>query len=263
MAAPVAIVVALGHVEHRRCLVARRCRRGRPVQAAVRVGADARLAVALAVVVLLIGALHDLPALAVVVAALAIARRAKARTARRREERSRAAALPQLLEEIGRHLRAGGSVRSGVLELATRPDLAPLLGPLTTAMRQGAPLDAALDAWRAARAPGADRRLAAAALALGAETGGPQAWALDGVATTLRERAALAAEVHALAAQARVSTAVLTVAPIAFGLLAAAVQPASAHFLLREPAGVVCLAGGAALLAVGWSWMQRMCEAVA
>ena len=100
-----------------------------------------------------------------------------------------------------------------------------------------------------------------AALALGAVSGGPHARAVDGLAGTLRERSRLEGEVGVLAAQARASALVITVAPLAFALLAAATDPSAADFLVRSPAGLACLAGGLALDGAAAAWMAQIVRA--
>src|SRR5207248_2850893 len=67
------------------------------------------------------------------------------------------------------------------------------LQAVATAAERGTPLVDALERW-GERRPRGGVRLAVAALCLGAETGGAQARAVDGVAATLRERVAVAGE---------------------------------------------------------------------
>ena len=87
-------------------------------------------------------------------------------------------------------------------------------------------------------APGV--RLAVAAVCLGAEAGGPQARAIDGVAATLRQRLAVAAEARALAAQARVSALVIALSPLVFCALASSTDPHRARFLFHTAPASSC-----------------------
>ncbi len=186
---------------------------------------------------------------------------------RRRGAPARAAvavehALPELLESIARRLRAGASLGQAVAsaevagsdELATAwqrtVDLVPSVG-----------VGAALDTWAGGGAGGAGGavRLAASALALAASTGGSPARAIDGVAATLRARAAVADELRALTAQARLSALVIAASPLAFGGLAALSDARTRAFLTsRAGAGVAAL--GLALDATGAWWMGRLCR---
>lgn len=169
------------------------------------------------------------------------------------------AALPLALEAMARSLRTGGSLRQAVSEAASAatPPLADDLGVVAGAVAHGAPLATALEQWAEARPlPGV--RLAAAALTLGAETGGGQAKAIDGVARTIRDRLGAVAEVKAQATQARVSAAVIALSPLAFGVLSTATDHRTATFLLRTAPGLVLLTTGLALDALGAAWMARL-----
>ncbi len=112
----------------------------------------------------------------------------------------------------------------------------------------------------ARRRPSPGVRLAVAALCLGIDTGGAQARAVDGVAATMRERLAVEAEVRALSSQARMSALVIGLAPLGFGVFAAATDPRTSDFLLRTPGGLILLGAGLALDGAGWLWMQRLCR---
>ena len=174
------------------------------------------------------------------------------------------AALPAVLEAVARGLRSGGSLRQAVAEAA-----AEIPGPLGAELRlvaaaadRGTPLVDALEAW-GTRSPSQGVRLAVAALCLGAETGGAQARAVDGVAATLRERLAVAGEVRALTSQTRASMLLIAAAPLAFCAFASATDPRTSMFLFRTPAGWACLAAGIGLDTVGALWMRRLCRVTA
>ena len=169
------------------------------------------------------------------------------------------AALPAALEAVARGLRTGASLRQAVAEAADRTPgaLGHELRRVATQAQRGAPLVQALETMARGRPlPGV--RLAVAALCLGAETGGAQAQAVDGVATTLRDRLAVLAEVRALSSQARISAVVISVAPLGFGAFAAATDPRTADFLFHSVAGTVLLVVGGALDGIGWIWMNRL-----
>lgn len=169
------------------------------------------------------------------------------------------AALPAAVDEVARSLRSGASLRQAVAEAgrATPGPLGADLARVAAAAEQGASLIVALE-WWGERRPLDTVRLVVAALCLGAETGGAQARAIDGVAATLRQRLAARAEARALATQARVSAVVIALAPLGFCLLASASDPRTSRFLLGEPIGLACLAGGLALDAAGALWMGRL-----
>jgi tight adherence protein B len=170
-------------------------------------------------------------------------------------------ALPGALEAVARSLRSGASLRQAVEEAgqvrASGPHLAPELARAVAEAAQGASLVAALEGI-AVRRPLPGLRLGVAALCLGAETGGAQARAVDGVAATVRERLAVTAELRALASQARISALVIGVAPVGFGAFAAATDPRTSRFLLHTVGGLALLSVGLTLDGLGWLWMQRL-----
>jgi tight adherence protein B len=178
-----------------------------------------------------------------------------------RRDRRIEARLPEALEGVARGLRSGASLRLALGEAAQAASgaLAGDLAGVVVAADSGVPLATALDGWLERRPlPGV--RLAVATLGLGAETGGAQARALDGVAETLRGRLAVAAEVQALSSQARLSGLVIALAPLVFSGLAVATDGRTAAFMFRTPVGLGCLVLGLALDACAAVWMFRLCR---
>jgi tight adherence protein B len=168
------------------------------------------------------------------------------------------AELPPLLDDVARALRSGGSLHQALTEAASGPgDARAQLAGALQAISGGQSFNAALDRWLAARpVPGV--RLTVAALGLASETGGGAARAIDGVAATLRDREAVARELRALTSQARLSASVISIAPVAFAVMAVGVDGSTATFLFRTPIGGVCLLVGLALDAAGMVWMARL-----
>jgi tight adherence protein B len=192
----------------------------------------------------------------VVIGPLAVLRMSRGRGPARVES-----SLPECLESLARALRSGASLRQAVGEAATTTPgaLGEELDRVSDEAAHGMPLVAALEGL-AVRRPLAGVQLAVAALCLGSETGGAQAQAVDGVAATIRERLAVAAEARALASQARMSALVIGLAPIGFAVFAASTDPRTTQFLLHTSAGLVLLVAGLALDGLGWAWMQRLCR---
>ncbi len=180
------------------------------------------------------------------------------RPGRRRDRRD--AQLPDALDRLASSLRSGQAVGPALVELAT--DVADPLGrelrTVAGSLAHGAAVAVALARWEASPESSADVRLVAAALTLGADAGGEVARAVDRIATTLRERRELHAEVRSLATQARASAGVLALAPLAFTGLVATIEPKAATFLVTSPIGWACLAAGLSLEAVGATWMARI-----
>ena len=200
----------------------------------------------------------------VVVAAVVAGPALVLRTRRGRADARVEQALPGALEAVARSLRSGASLRQAVEEAGAGARgggraLAAELSRAAAEAAQGASLVGALEAV-AVRRPLPGVRLGVAALCLGAETGGAQARAVDGVAATVRERQAVAAELRALSSQARISALVIGLAPIGFGFFAAATDPRTADFMLHTPAGLILLVAGLVLDALGWLWMQHLAK---
>lgn len=176
-----------------------------------------------------------------------------------REVRAQTAALPLALEEVSRSLRAGRSLRQAIAETGTRLPgaLGAELAQIARLAADGLPLTDAVAWWRSAR-PAREVRLACAALTLCARAGGEPARALDGVAATIRAEQALAGEVRAQSAQARLSAVCITLAPLLFTGLTCLGDEATATFLFRTRAGWACLAVGLGLDLLAAVWMRRI-----
>jgi tight adherence protein B len=203
------------------------------------------------------------PSLALLVAAALVAAPFVARpSARRRGERRFDADLPAALDAVARSLRAGASLRQALGDAAgeSRGPVAADLHGVVAATVAGIPLAEALDGWGRARRRG-DVLLAVAALQLAIETGGASARAVDGLAATIRRRAAVQDEARALSAQARASALVLACAPLAVCAFTVVAGGEAADFLLHTPLGLACLAGGLSLDALGGWWMARLTRA--
>jgi tight adherence protein B len=140
--------------------------------------------------------------------------------------------------------------------------LAASMDAIVTSARAGVPVGQALQRWTVDDSSPDGAGLVAAAFAIASATGGDPAAGLAGVGATLRERRALAREVHALASQARASATVIALAPAGFALLTAGLGGTAARFLLGSPAGVACLVAGVGLDVTGWRWMRRITESV-
>lgn len=180
---------------------------------------------------------------------------------RGRSARQVDAALPDVLDGVARSLRSGAAMAQALdecREVATGR-LSDDLTAVVESVANGASITSALDAW-SARCPTPGVRLAVASVALAAESGGAAARAIGGVAETLRANLAVAAEVRAQAAQARLSALVIALSPLAFGALAAGTDRQTADFLFRTPIGVGCLVAGLLLDGAAAFWMHRITE---
>ncbi|WP_419918504.1 type II secretion system F family protein [Candidatus Poriferisocius sp.] len=181
------------------------------------------------------------------------------RANRHRRDRVLEAQLPGFLEAIARGLRTGLQLGPATMEAAssTPPPLHDEVAPLAAELRRGLRSADVFERW-AHRRPGSGAGLAAAAMAFAATAGGARARAIDGVAATLRDRAALNLETRSLTSQARISAMMIAALPAGFMLLSAGVGDSAASFLFTTRLGLVVLAIGLGLDAIGALWMHRI-----
>lgn len=181
--------------------------------------------------------------------------------ARRRERYD--ADVVAFLSGFARSLRSGAVVHAALAEAASGTggalgeDLDQLLGRL----ERGSTLVDGLRRWADER-PRAAVRSAAAALALGHETGGLRAEVVDSVSASVRQRLDARAEARGLATQARASAVVLASAPLVFLVLGVLSGGGATGFLLGTPAGVVCLVVGLLLDLAAFGAMLHLVSGV-
>jgi len=176
------------------------------------------------------------------------------------ERRSRliAIAVPETLERVASELRSGGTIATAIGAVASGAGpLAPDMARVDTRVRLGASMSEALAAWSRER-PVAGVDASAGALAMCAAVGGRSADALDGLATSLRDRLAVAAEARALSAQAQMSAIVVGGAPVAYIAWSALVDPHALQVLTGTLFGRVCLVLGLGLECLGGWWMRAI-----
>jgi tight adherence protein B len=181
---------------------------------------------------------------------------------RGRRQAQLVAGIPDSLDAVARSVRAGSSVVQalGRLDAPTASSADLLLVALARRVERGEALADAVE-HTVAEQPSPAVRLAMAALAVAHETGAPPGRAVEGVAATLRDRAALEREARANASQARASAGVLVVAPVAFSVFAIATDPRVGDFLFRSWIGWLCLALGVLLDIAGALWMRSIMAA--
>ncbi|WP_420639499.1 type II secretion system F family protein [Candidatus Poriferisocius sp.] len=179
-----------------------------------------------------------------------------------RRRRSLEAQLPGFLEAVARGLRTGLQLGPATVEAAavTPPPLKEEVAPVADELGRGLRAADVFERW-ARRHPHRGAGLAAAAMAFAAAAGGARAQAIDGVAATLRDRAALELEVRSLTSQARASALMIAALPVGFLLMSSSVGDRSANFLFTNRLGLVLLAMGLSLDALGALWMHRIVNA--
>lgn len=179
------------------------------------------------------------------------------RTSRRRSAFSEQ--LGEVLQTLAASLRAGTSLPQAMQVVATEGD-EPSRSEFTRVgneLRVGRPMSDTLEAV-AARMQSQDFSWVAQAIAINREVGGNLADVLDGVAGTMRERAALRRQVDALSAEGRMSGWVLMALPIGVFLLVYVMNPTYFAPLLGTPIGWLLIAAAVVLMIIGGIWLNAM-----
>ncbi|MFN0029201.1 MAG: type II secretion system F family protein [Acidimicrobiales bacterium] len=181
----------------------------------------------------------------------------------RREPARYERALTAALDSLARQLRAGDSLRVGLVQVAD--DAAGPLGEdlrmLHASLDRGELFTVALQRWAARRPVPAISRVAAG-LGVGFASGSLRARHVEALADGLRQDQQVQREATSWAAQAQASALIMVVSPLAFSLLLASGDPAVRGFFLHGPLGLACLAIGLALDLAAAAFMTHMVAVV-
>lgn len=179
---------------------------------------------------------------------------------RQQRQRQRIEAqLPDALELMARSLQAGHGLHSA-LQLAAREapaPLAPVLQRLCDELEFGRPLQPALAAM-AQRVGSEEVHFFVTAVLIQRESGGDLASLLQGMATMVRERQRLAAQVQVLSAEGRLSAWILSLLPLVLGLLMHLLNPGFVAPLWQSPQGQRLVGVALLLWLLGVAWMARL-----
>ncbi|MPZ47697.1 MAG: hypothetical protein GEV05_30955, partial [Betaproteobacteria bacterium] len=169
------------------------------------------------------------------------------------------AQLPDVLSILASSLRAGHSFLQS-LDLVAQEIGEPSAEEyrrLLAELRLGRELNDALDAM-ALRIGSEDFKWAIVAVKIQREVGGNLAEILDTVAATLREREAVRGQIKALSAEGRLSMYLLCGLPFGVAGYMMLVNPEYLSLLWTTNMGLVMLAVGGALMALGIIWMRKV-----
>ena len=170
----------------------------------------------------------------------------------------RRAAVVEVAETLAGELRAGQPLLAA-LERCTETWAG--FEPVAAAGRLGADVPAAMR--RLARLPGAEGLAEiATAWQVSHSSGAGLSLALGQVTATARARQSTRHVVAAELASARATARLVALLPVGVLVMAAGVGGRPWQFLLASPAGLACLAAGAALAFAGLWWIDRIASGV-
>ncbi len=167
--------------------------------------------------------------------------------------------LVDFLQLCANAMRAGHSFLQA-LELAAREMPNPTGQELTRSLREvslGLTVEEAL-LRLVERVPSADLDLMITAVLIQRQVGGDLASILDNIASTIRERQRIKAEVKAITAQGRLSGVVISVLPIALAFFLATMNPDYISLLWTHPIGLAMLGAGVGSLLLGIYFINKV-----
>jgi tight adherence protein B len=169
-------------------------------------------------------------------------------------------AITDFLDAIARDVRSGFSLASSFVQCSDQQtDDNHWSQPVAQQCLRGVVLadalvECALPTWTP------EIRFASRALAVASAGGAGVAPALEHSASVLREQQGLMLDRDVQAAQAQLSTKVLTWLPIAVFAWIAITDPVARMFLLSTPVGMCCVATGITLNVSGRKWMSHVVD---
>jgi tight adherence protein B len=171
---------------------------------------------------------------------------------KRRRRKAFIAQMPDALELIGRALRAGHGLASGLGMVAEEmpPPISIEFGRVFEEQNLGIPVEEALRGL-AERIPVMDVRFFVTAVIVQRGTGGDLAEVLDKIGRLIRERFQILGQVHSLTAEGRLSGAVLLAMPPALLAFCYSTNPEYIKLLFTTSAGVKMLVVTGVLQLVG------------
>jgi tight adherence protein B len=158
-------------------------------------------------------------------------------------------------DDLARSVRSGSTLRDALATVdIDDPAVRQALAPLGLAIDRGASVSEAVGR---VDDPGQHLLLALSVVRTASRIGGPSAAAIDRTAMALRRRAAEVDDRTTQAAQARLSTHVLTALPLLL-LAVLAATDTDVRTVVVSPLGAGCIGAGLALNLTGWWWMGRI-----
>ena len=169
--------------------------------------------------------------------------------------------LPEVIDLIGRAIRAGHPLSAG-LKMASDEAPEPIAGELLRVFEEqrfGMPFQDAL-LGLADRVDLTDVRILVTAILIQREVGGNLAEVLDKIAYTIRERFTIRRQVRVYTAQGRFSGYVLSVLPIAVGSALFFINREFIMLLFQDVIGRYLLVTAVALQILGYLWIRKIVQ---
>ena len=181
------------------------------------------------------------------------------RSVRRRRLHAFEAGLPEAIDLLGRAIRAGHPLSSGLKMVAdeTQDPIASEFRRTFEEQRFGLPFDDAIVAM-ADRVTLVDVRILVTAILIQREVGGNLAEVLDNLASVIRARFTIRRQLRTYTAQGRMSGYVLAVLPIAVGTIIYLLNPTYMSVLFTNSVGQFMLILAAVMQIIGYLWIRKI-----
>ena len=169
------------------------------------------------------------------------------------------AGLPEAIDLMGRAIRAGHPLSSG-LKMVADETQEPIAGEFRRTFEEqrfGLPFDDAIVSM-ADRVTLVDVRILVTAILIQREVGGNLAEVLDNLASVIRARFTIRRQLRTYTAQGRMSGYVLAVLPIAVGTIIYLLNPAYMKVLFNSDVGQFMVMVAAVLQIIGYLWIRKI-----
>ena len=182
---------------------------------------------------------------------------------RRRQQRLNAfeEELPEALDLLGRAVRAGHPISSGIKIVAdeAQEPVASEFQQSFEEQRFGLPFDDSMLAM-AQRVPLVDLQMLVTAILIQREVGGNLAEVLDNLADVIRQRFNVRRQLRTYTAQGRLSGFILAALPIAVASAMYMINPPYIQTLFNHPLGRLMLGIAATMQLIGFFWVRRIVD---
>ena len=177
---------------------------------------------------------------------------------RRRREKFNSQ-LPEALATMSNALRAGFSISQAfdsVVEAGDKP-MCEEFAILQQQLRIGMSFEDALESM-SGRVGSEDLTLVTTAILISRKTGGNVTEIFDKISDTIRSRMKIERKVKTLTAQGRFQGLIVSLMPIALGVIMTIIKPDMMIPFLLSWTGLAAVAGALALIVVGWLFIRKI-----